>query len=104
MVSVLAHAAWPRRRYVDASISSLGRVRGYLRGWAAVPASIKAMPDMDKDTGAGHILRWEGRWVLRPASGWRAWRWVPPLHTNDQLGHGERDAAADWALDVLHVS
>lgn len=78
------------------------RVVAYLRGWA-VPASIRAMPKLGRDTGAGHTLRWEDRWVLRPASGWRSWRCAPPLHVNHRLSRGERDAAADWALDVLDV-
>jgi hypothetical protein len=100
IASVVWHAARPRRRYVDTTVSPAARVRNYLRGWAAVPASIRAMPDIARDTGAGHTLRWEGRWVLRPVSGWRAWRWTPPAHANDRLGPGERDAAADWALEV----
>lgn len=101
---MLAHAAWPRRRYADATIGSAGSVRAYLRGWTAVPANIKAMLDIARDTGAGHTLRWEGRWVLRPASGWRTWRWTPALHTNSRLARTERDAAADWALEVLRIS
>lgn len=101
VASVLWHAVWPRPSYVDAPVS---RARAYIGGWAAVPASIKAMPDIPKDTGAGHTLRWEGRWVVRPASGWRSWRLTPPVRSNEQLGRHERDAAADWALEVLDIS
>lgn len=105
VVSVLWHAAWPRRRYGCTSPTTRpARVRSYLRGWAAVPASIRAMPEIPADTGAGHTLRWEGRrWVLRPGQGWRSWRWAPPPYVNRELGREERDAAAGWALEVLDV-
>ena len=104
VASVLGHAVWPRRGYVDLPPNASARVRAYAAGWASVPASIRAMPDLPSDTGAGHILRWEHRWVLRPAAGWRSWRWLPPTHVNKQLGPEQRDAAADWALEILGIS
>ncbi|MGH3931331.1 MAG: hypothetical protein ACRDTF_15325 [Pseudonocardiaceae bacterium] len=100
---MLWHAAWPRRRYACAAVGRLARVRAYLRGWAAVPASVRAMPDLPADTGAGPTLRWERRWVLRPDRGWRSWRCTPPRYANHELSRGERDAATDWALEVLAV-
>jgi len=40
-----------------------------------LPANLLRAYRLPKDTGAGHVLRWEDdAWAIRPATGWRSWR------------------------------
>jgi hypothetical protein len=94
-----------RRRYAPVTYPSrrarlVRRVRSYLAGLAGLPAAIKAAPGLPKDTGVGQIVRWErGAWMVRPAAGWRSWRWpARPLRVNRELGRDDEDEAVDWAL------
>jgi hypothetical protein len=68
-----------------------------------LPANLLRAYRLPKDTGAGHVLRWEDdAWAIRPATGWRSWRWPSrPLAVNRDLGRDDEDAAADWALTAL---
>jgi hypothetical protein len=99
-------ALWPaRRRYALVGYPSrrawlATRARSYLAGIVGLPAAIKAAPGLPRDTGAGRVVRWEhGAWVVRPATGWRSWRWPPrPLRVNRELGPDAEDAEVDWAL------
>ena len=56
-----------------------------------------------RDNGAGHVLHREwGRWTLRPATGWRSWRYISPApHSTRAVPAADADGASDWALDQL---
>lgn len=107
---ITAQTVRHRRRYGEVAYRSrraqfASAVSGYLRALAALPATIRAYPAPGQDTRAGHLVRWERTgWVIRPAIGWRSWRWpTRPLRINDQLGPDASEAASDWALEALAI-
>ncbi len=57
------------------------------------------------DTGAGYTMYREwGHWTVRPVTGWRARRWItPPTHATRTIARDDRDAACDWAADLLGI-
>lgn len=45
-----------------------------------------------------------GAWVVRPASGWRSWRWITPaVHTTRSIPGHAQDAAMEWTMDRLGI-
>jgi hypothetical protein len=59
----------------------------------------------DEDAGAGHTIHREWSfWTVRPASGWRSWRWItPPTSATRTVRRDDRDNACEWAMKVLGI-
>jgi hypothetical protein len=96
-------------RYMDSQITSRRARAAHRWRWVRTRVSAFVMyPPWwrhPEDTGAGHdIYREWGLWVLRPASGWRSWRWItPPTAATHTIPHDDRDTALEWAMKVLGI-
>jgi len=116
----IAEAAWPplgdRRsgRYSYGPVVTVtypnraawlaARAVGYLDGWRALPHNIKIAAGGLADIGTGYIVGYEPRWgwTVRPACGWRSWRWpARPIEVNRDLGPEDHDEASDWGWALL---
>lgn len=50
------------------------------------------------------LYREWGAWVVRPASGWRSWRWItPPTRATRSIPARDRDSALGWSADELGI-
>ncbi|NEW40762.1 hypothetical protein GV794_01820 [Nocardia cyriacigeorgica] len=90
--------AWTTGRYADNPSGGAHRWFWFRHQTRLLIAGLRNDP---RDTGGGWTLRREwGAWAIRPVSGWRRFGWVTPPTAVTRRPQ-DRNAAADWMLDVI---